>query len=86
VPIKPRAADPSDEWQAMPAYESRNLQAAYHVTVSFKSDEDAATFFRLIDRPKKKRMWWPASDGHKGSDTKLAYVAVAVEGSDAAAA
>lgn len=60
--------DAAAEWDAagMPGYESDDLQGAYKVSISFVTEADANEFFRRIDRPKAKKMWWPASDGHVG--------------------
>jgi hypothetical protein len=54
--------DPYEEWVGMPEYDQENLQAAFKVTVNFKSEQDAKDFFLLIDRPKKASMWWPVDE------------------------
>jgi ParB-like nuclease domain len=73
--LNPEPFDPEREWQGMPEFKSENLGSVFHVVVHFKSPEDAEAFFRLIDRPQQKSMWWPESDGHKTSDYRSAYVA-----------
>jgi hypothetical protein len=79
--------DPHGEWQAMPEYESKNLQPAYRVVVSFTSEAHAEEFLKLIGArplarrggrrrpPKRRSIWWPESDGHRGEDRRDAYVA-----------
>lgn len=54
--------DPYEEWVGMPEYDQENLQAAFKVTVNFKSEQEAKDFFLLIDRPKKASMWWPVDE------------------------
>jgi len=68
--------NPYDEWKAMPAFASKNLQSVYHTTVHFPSDADADAFFKLIDRPRRRVLWWPTSDGHKDGSSTFAYVAI----------
>lgn len=62
------ALDYAGEWDAagMPGYSSDDLQGAYRTTISFRTEADAEEFFRQIDRPKTKKMWWPAPDDHVG--------------------
>ena len=48
---------------------------AFSTTVHFPTHEEADRFFELIERKRSRSFWWPASDGHKGSDTSVAYVA-----------
>jgi hypothetical protein len=68
--------DPYHEWKAMPAFTSRNLHSAYKVVVHFTSDAHADEFFKLINRPRRRVLWWPEPDGHKDGSIKFAYVAV----------
>jgi hypothetical protein len=68
-------ADPLAEWTAMPEYESENHASVFSTVVHFARAEDADNFFKTIDRPKRKSMWWPAEDGFVGSSVNYAYVA-----------
>jgi hypothetical protein len=69
--------DPYGEWEGagMPDYEQDDIQSAFRVTVHFPTDEDADAFFALLERPKKRTLWWPKSDGHVGSDQRSEWVA-----------
>jgi len=71
--------DPYAEWEGMPEFEQDDLQSVFHVSVHFKSDTDAEAFFKLIGQEKRSYTWWPESDGHKGSDIKMQYVAESAE-------
>lgn len=51
--------DPEDEWVDMPEYENKNAQSVYKTIVHFMRHEDADDFFRHIDRPKAKFIYWP---------------------------
>jgi hypothetical protein len=76
---KPKASapafDPYAEWTGMPAFTQRDLRSACKVVVHFATDADADAFFELIDRPRKRTMWWPKPDGHTGGGGRFAYVA-----------
>jgi hypothetical protein len=68
----------ADEWTAagMPAAEAdQDLRHVYQTTVQFRTDEDAASFFEAIDKPKTRRFWWPDHDGFIGRDLGVAVVA-----------
>jgi hypothetical protein len=39
-----------------------NLRRKFNVTVHFATDEACDSFFELIDRPRRKFMWWPSQD------------------------
>jgi hypothetical protein len=67
--------NPMDEWTGMPDFESELKSAAFRVSISFSTEQDANDFFTKIDRPKKGSMWWPEDDGHIGSTVKMKYVA-----------
>ena len=58
--------DVMDEWVGMPDYDQPSRQPAFRTIVSFETDEDADRFFRLIEHPKHKDLWWP-EDSLKGS-------------------
>jgi len=64
-----------DEWTGMPDYQTDDKLAAFRVSVSFPTEQDANDFFEKLDRPKKSSMWWPTDDGHVGSSVKVKYVA-----------
>ena len=66
--------NPMDEWTGMPDFESELKSAAFRVSISFSTEQDANDFFTKIDRPKKGSMWWPTDDGHIGSTVKMKYV------------
>ena len=66
--------NPMDEWTGMPDFESELKSAAFRVSISFSTEQDAIDFFTKIDRPKKGSMWWPTDDGHIGSTVKMKYV------------
>ncbi len=66
--------DPATEWVGMPAFDQDDLQATVSVTIHFATDDDADTFFELIERPRARSLWWPEPDGHIGSDVSIAYV------------
>ena len=67
--------DPNGEWVGMPGFDQPDRQAAFSVTIHFPTHDDADEFFSLIDRDRSRSMWWPASDGHVGSNVNVAYVA-----------
>tara|TARA_R110000868_G_scaffold121118_1_gene321402 strand:+ start:87 stop:704 length:618 start_codon:yes stop_codon:yes gene_type:complete len=66
--------NPMDEWTGMPDYQTDDKLAAFRVSVSFPTEQDAHDFFEKIERPKKSSMWWPTDDGHIGSSVKVKYV------------
>lgn len=66
--------DPSAEWEGMPEFRSEDLMAKYAVAINFPTEEDQQAFFKLIDRPVSRRMWWPRDDGHVGSAEGEKYV------------
>lgn len=61
--------DAQAAWDAagMPDYEQGDLSGAASVVVHFPTEEDAERFFALIERPRRKTIWWPDADGHKGA-------------------
>lgn len=67
--------DPEAEWDqaGMPAYSNERKHGAYQTTVHFPTEEDADAFFKMIDRPRARWLWWPQSDGHVGllSDSEV---------------
>jgi len=67
--------DPYAEWTSMPAVTQRDLRSTFKVGVHFATDADADAFFALLDRPKRRVMWWPAHDGHSGGGSRYAWVA-----------
>ena len=67
--------DPYTEWAGMPAYTQRDLRSAFKVVIHFATDADAEAFFALLDKPKRRSMWWPQPDGHTGGGSRYAYVA-----------
>jgi ParB/Sulfiredoxin domain len=66
--------NPYDEWEGMPDYETNNRMSAFHVTVHFKSEDDAAAFFAMIGQERRASTWWPEHDGFKGSDRAERWV------------
>lgn len=53
--------DQSDEWTGMPEFSSDGVeQAAFSATFKFRTHEDAAAFFKMLDRPKRATNYWPA--------------------------
>lgn len=60
--------NPDDEWEGMPGFRNNSLEGAAAVRIHFPTDEDADAFFKLIDRPRSRWLWWPQSDGHVGTD------------------
>ena len=66
--------DLDNEWDGMPGYESDDLEGAFRVAIRFVTMEHADEFFRLIDRPKSRTLWWPNDDGHAGSSVKKSWV------------
>jgi len=57
------ATDPAAEWDAMPEFEQEDANAAFRVTVNFATEEDLADFFKTINRPRRRSMWWPEGGG-----------------------
>ena len=66
--------DPAEEWVGMPDFHQPDRKSAHQVTIHFPTHDDADRFFALIERDRTRSMWWPASDGHVGSDTSVAYI------------
>ena len=71
-----------DDWQGMPEFDQPDLKSAFHTTIHFASHEDADAFFLMIERAKAPSLWWPADDGHSGSDYRVAVVAAAEDPDD----
>jgi hypothetical protein len=73
--------DYAAEWDfaGMPGYASQSLAGAYSTAVHFRTEEDADEFFRTIDRPKARKMWWPQPDGFVGSLSEASITAEPVE-------
>ena len=59
--------DVTGEWDGMPRFQNPGKESAYSTVVHFPSHGDAAEFFRLIERPLTRSLWWPSSDGHVGN-------------------
>jgi hypothetical protein len=59
--------DASGEWKGMPRFDNPGRESAYTCSVHFRSHEDAARFFTMIERPLTRILWWPEHDGHVGS-------------------
>lgn len=73
--------DAAAEWAqaGMPAYDSDDLMhSAYRTVVHFRNDDDAEAFFRMLNRPRARYLWWPEVDGHIGMDITQNVVAEAV--------
>lgn len=51
--------DPEAEWVDMPGYDQGDARSVERVIVHFMTHEDAAAFFKLVDRPKAKYIYWP---------------------------
>jgi len=51
--------DPEDEWVDMPDYENKNAQSVYKTIVHFMTHQDADDFFRLLNKPKAKFIYFP---------------------------
>lgn len=66
---------PENEWSGMPGYGQADLQSIFHVTVHFATEENIAEFFERLGVNRHRSFWWPAPDGHVGSDAKEAWVA-----------
>lgn len=58
--------DVTGEWEGMPRFQNPGKMSAYTCVVHFPSHQDAAAFFKLIDRPLTRTLWWPEHDGHVG--------------------
>jgi hypothetical protein len=70
------AADTADDpWDGMPEYQQDDVQPYSRVTVSFLDAAAEEEFFRMIDRPVRKSLWWPHDDGHVGSSQSVEWVA-----------
>lgn len=48
-----------DEWVGMPDYEQKDAGSVARVIVHFLTHEDADAFFKMIDRPRAKYIYWP---------------------------
>jgi hypothetical protein len=68
--------DVTGEWDGMPGYTNSNKTGAYSTVVHFRSHDDAHEFFKLIERPLTRSLWWPQGDGHVGS-TRSHYEEIA---------
>jgi len=66
--------DPSGEWLAMPEFESKDVQSAWHCTVHFLNMADVEAFFALIEKEQSKVVWYPEDDDHRSSRADVAYV------------
>jgi hypothetical protein len=65
---------PDVEWVGMPDFSSEDMNPAFSIRVHFYTPKDQADFFKLIDRPQAKTIYWPESDGFIGSDARVAYI------------
>lgn len=72
-PLTP-PVDPYSEWDNLPDYIQDDNHGVFQVTIHFPTDRDAEAFFALIERPKKKTMWWPDTDGHVGQPKDVRWV------------
>lgn len=54
--------NPWEEWKNLPDYESEHIESAVKVFVHFKTEADADAFFELIERPRKRSLWWPVDE------------------------
>jgi len=61
--------DPSQAWAGLPEYESEDRQSAFRCVVHFRTLEDVAGFFELIDREQSAQVWWPEHDGFVGESS-----------------
>lgn len=68
------AEEPDDAWAGMPEFEAADVESAFRATIHFRTVEDAAAFFELIDRKQAGSFWWPEHDGHVGSSLHEQYV------------
>lgn len=66
--------DPNDEWTGMPEFQQPDLNSAFRTTIHFATEQDADAFFRTIERPRARVMWWPEHDGHKAQNIEQFYV------------
>ncbi len=67
------------EWENMPDYSSEDRTSYDHVTVHFTSQADVAAFFALIGQKVHQWVWWPESDGFRGSDAREQWVVTGAE-------
>jgi len=51
--------DPDSEWVAMPDYEQEDMRSVFRTIVHFMTQEDADAFFKMLDRPRAKYIYWP---------------------------
>lgn len=82
IPLNPEA-----EWEraGMPGYTSQDLTPAYRAVVAFRTEADADRFFEEVfghgkrdgqqHNPGVSSVWWPESDGRRGSRGDLRAVA-----------
>ena len=59
--------DVLSEWEHMPDYDSDDRNSVDQVTVHFGSQADAARFFEMLNERPRRWIWWPKSDGFRGS-------------------
>lgn len=53
------STNPDDEWVAMPEYDQKDAGSVAKVIVHFMKQEDADAFFKMLDRPRAKYIYWP---------------------------
>ena len=59
--------DAENEWRGMPEFNQPDNSAYRQIIVSFKSEDDVAAFFKLLDRSyseKTKSVWFPDKEGN----------------------
>ena len=62
------STNPEDEWVAMPDYEQNDARSVAKVIVHFMTQEDCDAFFRMLDRPRAKYIYWP--EEQSGQDSR----------------
>jgi hypothetical protein len=59
--------DASGEWDGMPRFDNPGKQSAYSTVVHFATHDAAHEFFKLLERPLTRSLWYPSGDGHVGN-------------------
>lgn len=62
------STNPEDEWVGMPDYDQKDANSVAKVIVHFMTQEDCDAFFKMLDRPRAKYIYWPDAQG--GNDTR----------------
>ena len=65
LPFLGNANDPDREWAGMPDYENKDKTAHRQIIVSFKTEDDAQAFAKLLKQKitdKTKSLWYPEAE------------------------